>query len=127
MPPEHVQRKILKHLKDIENYWKDTNNVSQTYRRVLEWILRFKKASSGKGLPFDLPYLELYERLIRGKKFMDMIDTETDISIKRQCANLDTLIEQMDNSGDWSCQFKKSVKMLKFARKWFKKLRAVLL
>jgi len=121
------KRKILKHLKDIENYWKDSNNVSQTYRRVLEWILRFKKASSGKGLPFDLPYLELYERLIRGKKFMDMIDTETDISIKRQCANLDTLIEQMDNSKDWSCQFKKSVKMLKFARKWFKKLRAVLL
>lgn len=118
---------IYKTLKDIEKYWQQTNNVSETYRLVLQWILEFKQASSGKGLPFDLPYLELYERLIKGKKFIDTLDIKTDISIEKHRQNFDILIERMDYSQEWNPQFKKSVRMLKFARKWFTKLRGVLL
>ena len=121
------KRKIYKNLKDIEKYWQETNNVSETYRLVLQWILGFKQASSGKGLPFDVPYLELYERLIKGKKFIDTIGTKTDISIEKHRRNFDILIERMDYSQEWNPQFKKSVRMLKFARKWFTKLRGVLL
>ena len=116
-----------KNFKDIEKYWEDTKNVLETYRLVLWWILRFKQASSGKGIPFDLPYLDLYERLIRGKKLIDTIFTEADISIKRHYYDFSNLIEQMNNSRDWSPKFKRLVKMLKFSRKWFNKLRGVLL
>jgi hypothetical protein len=69
----------------------------------------------------------LYERLIKGKKFIDTIDTKTDLSIEKHRRNFDILIERMDNSQEWYPQFKKSVRMLKFARKWFAKLRGVLL
>ena len=75
-----------------------------------------------------MPYLELYERLIKGKKFIDTLDTKTDISIEKHRQNFDILIERMDDySHEWNPQFKKSVRMLKFARKWFTKLRGVLL
>lgn len=121
------KRKIFKNLKDIEKYWQKANNVSETYRLVLQWILKFKQASSGKGLPFDLPYLELYERLIKGKKFIDTMDTKTDISIEKHRRDFDILIEKIDYTQEWSPQFKKSVSLLKFARKWFTKLRGVLL
>lgn len=121
------KRKIYKNFKDIEKHWQETNNVSETYRLVLQWILGFKQASSGKGLPFDVPYLELYERLIKGKKFIDTIGTKTDISIEKHSRNFDILIERMDYSQEWNPQFQKLVRMLKFARKWFTKLRGVLL
>lgn len=125
--PTGKRKKIYKNLKDIEKYWQETNNVSETYRLVLQWILGFKQASSGKGLPFDVPYLELYERLIKGKKFIDTIGTKIDISIEKHRRNFDILIERMDYSHEWNPQFRKSVRMLKFARKWFTKLRGVLL
>ena len=121
------KRKKYKNLKDIEKYWQKTKNVTEIYRLTLQWILAFKQASSGKGLPFDLPYLDLYERLIRGKKFIDTIDTKSDISIEKHCRNLDTLIAGINNSAEWSSQFKKSVRMLKFAKKQLTKLRGVLL
>ncbi|MCP3876154.1 MAG: transposase, partial [Desulfobacteraceae bacterium] len=115
-----------KTIKDIEKYWQDNKNVSETYRLTLQWILAFKLASSGKGLPFDLPYLDFYERLIRGKKFIDTINTKNDISIKKHYRKLDALIAEINNGAKWSSQFKKSVRMLKFAKKWLTKLRGLL-
>lgn len=125
--PIDKRTKLLhKSFKEIEKYWKDSMNIVETYRLVLLWILNFKQASSGKGLPFDLPYLDLYERLIRAKKLIDTIVTETDISIKGHYGDFNTIFEQMSNCPDWSTKFRRSVKMLKFARKWFNKLRGVL-
>jgi len=118
---------VCKKFEDIEKYWKDTKNILESYRLILAWILRFKQASSGKGIPFDLPYLDLYERLIQGKKLIDTIFTEADVSMKRHRYDFNTLIEQINNSRGWSTKFRRSVKMLKFARKWFNKLRGVLL
>ena len=126
-PIKKRQKVVCKKFENIEKYWKDTKNILETYRLVLAWILRFKQASSGKGIPFDLPYLDLYERLIQGKKLIDTIFTEADISMKRHHYDFNTLIEQINNSRDWSTKFRRSVKMLKFARKWFNKLRGVLL
>ena len=121
------ENKTCKHFKDIETYWMDSKNVLETYRLILLWILRFKQASSGKGIPFDLPYLDLYDRLIQGKKLIDVFFTEADISTERHYYNFNSLIEKMDNTRYWSPKFRKSIKMLKFSRKWLNKLRGVLM
>ena len=81
---EQLEKKAYKHFNEIEKYWNDSKDILQTYRLVLLWILKFKQASSGKGIPFDLPYLDLYDRLIKGKKFIDIIFAEADISIKHE-------------------------------------------
>ena len=124
---DKIEKKGLKDFKDIEQYWKDSKNVQETYRLVLLWILKFKQSSSGKGIPFDLPYLDLYDRLIQGKKLIKMIFTEVDDSNKRYYCDFESLIEKMDNTRYWSAKFRKSIRMLRFSRKWFNKLRGVLL
>ena len=121
------EKKVCKDFKEIEKYWEHSKDVLQTYRLILQWILRFKQACSGKGIPFDLPYLDLYDRLIQGKKLIDVIFTKADISIEGQYCNFNTLIEKMNNTRYWSPKFRKSIKMLKFSRKWFNKLRGVLM
>ena len=118
---------VCKNFKDIEKYWEDSKNVLETHRLVLLWILRFKQASSGKGVPFDLPYLDLYERLIRGKKLIDMIFAEADLTIKKQYCDFNALIGRMENSPYWSPQFRRAVDILKFSRRWFNKLRGALM
>ena len=124
---EQVEKKAYTHFDEIEKYWNDSKNVLQTYRLVLLWILKFKQASSGKGIPFDLPYLDLYDRLIQGKKFIDIIVVEADISIKQHYCDFNILIKKVENTRYWSSKFRKSIKMLKFSRKWFTKLRGVLM
>lgn len=124
---DQLEKKAYNHFNEIEKYWNDSKNILQTYRLILLWILRFKQASSGKGIPFDLPYLDLYDRLIQGKKFIDMIFAEADISIKQHYCYFNTLIEKVENTRYWSPKFRKSIKMLKFSRKWFAKLRGVLM
>ena len=124
---EQLEKKAYNHFKEIEKHWNDSKDVLQTYRLVLLWILKFKQASSGKGIPFDLPYLDLYDRLIQGKKFIDMIFAEADIAIKQHYCYFNTLIEKVENTRYWSPKFRKSIKMLKFSRKWFNKLRSVLM
>ena len=124
---EILEKKTCKHFKEIEKYWNDSKNILQTYRLVLLWILKFKQASSGKGIPFDLPYLDLYDRLTQGKKFIDMIFVEADIVNKQHYCYFNTLIEKVENTRYRSSKFKKSIKLLKFSRKWFTKLRGVLM
>lgn len=116
-----------KNFKDIKKYWNDTKNVLETHRLVLLWILGFKQASSGKGVPFDLPYLDLYERLIQGKKLIDTIFKEADMTIKGHYRDFNALIDKMENSRYWRPQFKRALNILKFSRKWFNKLRGALL
>lgn len=118
---------VYKSFKDIEQYWEDTKNILETHRLVLTWIIKFKQASSGKGVPFDLPYLDLYERLNQGKKLIDTIFTEGDITIKKYCLNFNTLINRIHNCPQWGSDFKQKIKFLKFSRKWFTKLRGALL
>ena len=56
-------------LSDIKKYYEKNRNVVHIYSLVLHacimWILKFKTDSTGKGFPFDLPYLDLYIRLIK--------------------------------------------------------------
>ncbi len=124
---EQLEKKTYNHFNEIEKYWNDSQNVLQTYRLVLLWILKFKQASSGKGIPFDLPYLDLYDRLIQGKKFIDMIFAQADISVKQYYCYFNILIEKVENTRYVSPKFRKSIKLLKFSRKWFAKLRGVLM
>lgn len=124
---DQLEKKAYNHFNEIEKYWNNSQDILQTHRLVLLWILKFKQASSGKGIPFDLPYLDLYERLIQGKKLIDVIFAEADISIKQHYCYFNTLIEKVENTRYWSPKFRKSIKMLKFSRKWFTKLRGVLM
>jgi len=124
---EPLEKKTYNHFNEIEKCWNDSKNVLQTYRLVLLWILKFKQASSGKGIPFDLPYLDLYDRLIQGKKFIDTIFVEADLSMKQHYCYFNTLIEKVENTPYLSSKFRKSIKMLKFSRKWFTKLRGALM
>jgi hypothetical protein len=93
----------------------------------LLWILKFKQASSGKGIPFDLPYLDLYDRLPQGKKFIDIIFVQADVTIKQHYCYFNTLMEKVENTRYVSSKFRKQMKMLKFSRKWFTKLRGALM
>ena len=111
----------------MKKYWNNSRNILQTYRLILLWILKFKQASSGKGIPFDLPYLDLYDRLIQGKKFIDIIFVQADITIKQYYCNFNTIIEKVENTRYTSSKFKKRIKMVKFSRKWFAKLRGALM
>lgn len=124
---EQLEKKTYNHFNEIEKYWNESQNVLQTYRLILLWILKFKQASSGKGIPFDLPYLDLYDRLIQGKKFIDMIFAQADICVKQHYCYFNTLIEKVENTRYLSPKFRKSIKLLKFSRKWFTKLRGVLM
>jgi len=116
-----------KNLNEIEKHWADSKNVLETHRLIVLWILSFKKSSSGKGLPFDLPYLDLYERLIQGKKLVDTIFKEADAKAKEYYCNFNFFINKMDSSSYWSPKFSRAVNNLKFSRKWFNKLRGTLL
>ena len=73
-----VSKKKSKNICTIEKGWIESGNVLQTYENILEWILKYKQDSTGKGLPFDLPYLDLYKRLKRGEKLIKAIFHKAD-------------------------------------------------
>ncbi len=119
------KNKTFKNFRDIESYWKNSKDSAETYRLTIEWILKFKQASSGKGIPFDLPYLDFYDRLFQAKKLIDTLNPEKDTN--QYICEFNNLIEKINNSRAWNPKFKRSIKVLNFSRKWFYKLRAVLL
>lgn len=115
-----------KTLADIEKYWAESGNGADTCYLVLRWILRFKQDSSGKGIPFDLPYLDLYERLVQGKELLNTITRSSNGYPKHVYEKLDDLINKMENDVYWSPKFKQAIITLTFMRKWFNKLRGAL-
>jgi len=122
---DEQKRSPYKKLKDIEQYWEHTHCVLETYCRTLDWILNFKKASSGKGVPFDLPYLDLYERLVRGKKLIDKIFV--DVALNEHYVKFTASIDRMNNCSHWGTEFRQNISFLRYARKWFTKLRGALM
>ncbi len=122
---DKMKNKTFKNFKDIETFWKSSKNSVKTYRLIIEWILKFKQASSGKGVPFDLPYLDLYDRLFQAKKLIDSLNPDKEIN--KCIREFNVWIEQIKNSRAWNPDFKNSIKMLTFSRRWFYKLRAILM
>jgi hypothetical protein len=55
----------------------DEHNISPgragiaTVRALSQWVLDFHAQSTGQGFPFDRPYLDLYDRCIKGRRAID--------------------------------------------------------
>lgn len=126
--PESGHPKELKILSEIEEYFKKTANVLGTYRYVLIWILNFKQASSGKGVPFDLPYLDLFHRFLDGKAVIDKIFVKATPYTRQKYYRhgFCPIVEKTKKLGVDEPGFRKATNQLEFAQKWFNKLRATL-
>jgi hypothetical protein len=118
----------LKTVGEIEDYLEKTGDVLGTYKYVLRWILNFKTDSSGKGVPFDLPYLDLYYRFVLGKQIIDKIFAESSIEmrLKYYRHGFCQVVEKTKKLGYGEPGFRKALRQLEYAHKWFNKLRAVL-
>jgi len=120
--------KELKTISKIEEYWDKTGDVLGSYRYVLCWILNYKQDSSGKGVPFDLPFLDLYHRLLAAKELVERIFAGADREerIKYYRHGFCRILEKTKKFGQNEMGFRKALHQLKYAHKWFNKLRAVL-
>ena len=121
-----VNKKIIKNINLIEKEWLETGNVLQTYCNVLEWILIFKQDSTGKVVPFDLPYLDLYNRLKRGETLIKVIFHKADDKIKHHNDDFCAAINMIGKISNQAEEFKKNISLLKYSRKWFNRLRGAL-
>lgn len=120
---------ILKAIDEIEKYWIKTADVLGTYWYILKWTLNFKQDSTGKGVPFDLPYLDFYHRFAIGKKLLDTIFEKTlnaDYYEKYYRLGFCAVVAKL-NKGDKDAQkFRSSIRHLEYVKRWFNKLRGVL-
>lgn len=123
--------KTCKTLEQIKVHWIESEDLPHTYRQVLQWILRFKQDSSGKGIPFDLPYLDFYQRFKKGKKLIDEIFSDKSKSdpgtrLTYYYNGFQKIIKKMKTAELKKSEFKSTVRRLEFSRKWFTRLRGVL-
>jgi len=120
---------VLKSIDEIEKYWIKTADVLGAYGYILKWILNFKQDSTGKGVPFDLPYLDFYHRFVKGKKLIDTIfkkTPNTDYYEKYYRSGFCAVVAKLNKGGKDAQKFKSSIRYLEYVKKWFSKLRGVL-
>lgn len=120
-----------KSFEEIKTYWMDSGDALGTYQHVLSWILRFKQDSSGKGVPFDLPYLDFFHRFMTGNKLIDVVfsdkkKTDPGNRLKFYYNGLLTIVKKMNTAETKNRAFKAHVRQLEYSRKWFTKLRGAL-
>ncbi len=120
--------KELKTIDEILEYLTLTGDILGSYRYTLLWILNYKQDSSGKGLPFDLPFLDIYHRLLTAKDLVDEIFTgaTSEIRMKHYLHGFCRVLEKTNGLGFHDTGFRKAIRKMEFGRKWFDKLRAVL-
>ncbi len=126
--PQAGYAKELKTVEAIEQYFEKTGDVLGAYKYMLRWMLHYSQDSSGKGIPFDLPYLDFYRRFITGKKVIDRIfaESSTEIWFKYYRHGFCQVAKKTKNLGYQEPGFRKALRQLEYAHKWFNKLRAVL-
>lgn len=121
--------KIIKSFNEIEKYWLKTADVLRTYGYILKWILNFKQDSTGKGVPFDLPYLDFYHRITAGKKVIDTIFEKilnSDYYEKYYRLGFCTVVAKLNKRDKDAQKFREAICHLEYVKKWFSKLRGVL-
>ena len=118
----------LKTIERIEKYWENTGDTLGTYRAVLHWILSYKQESSGKGLPFDLPFLDLYHRVHISKALVEKIfcESSSELRLKYYLRGYCGVLDKTNHLGFNEKGFRRVVRNLEYAHRWFNKLRAVL-
>ena len=120
---------ILKSIDEIEKYWIKTADVLATYWYILKWILNFKQDSTGKGVPFDLPYLDFYHRFATGKKLLYTIfekGLNADYHEKYFRLGFCEIVAKLNKRDKDAQKFRSSICHLEYVKKWFIKLRGVL-
>ena len=128
----HNDPKPLPHLTNsiekIETYWTDTKDTLNSYRYVLAWILKFKQDSSGKGVPFDLPFLDFYNRFMKGKELINKIFKKglPIYQSKYYRHGFNLVVEKFKTGSDDARKFRKSIRHLQYLKNWFTKLRGTL-
>ncbi len=120
-----------KSFEEIKTYWMDSGDALVTYHHLLLWILKFKQDSSGKGVPFDLPYLDFYHRFTRGKKLIDVVfsdkkRTDSSTRLKFYFNGFLTIIDKINANKTKNKNFKAHIRQLEYSRKLFTKLRGTL-
>jgi hypothetical protein len=120
-----------KSFEEIKTYWIDSGDALVTYQHILLWMLKFKQDSSGKGVPFDLPYLDFYHRYMRGKKLIDVVfsdkkRTDSSTRLKFYYNGFLTIVDKMNIDKTKNKEFKANIRQLEYSRKWFTKLRGAL-
>jgi hypothetical protein len=125
---EGIKAKELNTIEKIEKYWAKTEDTLGAYRATMRWILNYRQDSSGKGLPFDLPFLDLFHRLLAGKDLIDKVfsNASSEMRLKFYLHGFCRVLEKTNHLGAKEKGFRKAVRNLGYARKWFYKLRAVL-
>ena len=95
---------------------------------MLLWILNYKQDSTGKSVPFDLPFLDLYHRFITSKDLIARIfeDASAEDRQKYYRHGFCRIVERTNRLGHIEPGFRKTLHLLEFKHKWFNKLRAVL-
>ena len=125
--PKAGYPKYMKTLDDIGAYMEKTSDILGAYQYVLRWILNFKQDSSGKGIPFDLPYFDLYNRFVAGKKFIDKIFAKASVEMRlKYYYDFCQVMKKTNKLGNHEPGFRKALRQLEYAYKWFNKLRAIL-
>ena len=126
--PQTGYPKELKTIGNIHAYWDTTGDVLGAYQYALRWILHFRQDSSGKGVPFDLPYLDLYHRLVTGKELIEKIFTTAriELRLKYYRHGFCSVIEKTKKLGYREPGFVTALHQLEYMHTWFNKLRAVL-
>ncbi len=119
-------KKIMKKLAEIEAFFNESKDVLKTYYYVLLWILNFKKESNGKGMPFDLPYLDFYLNLEEGRKFLDKIFKKADEKELERYKSFNTIVTRIDGNSKNHKEFREAISNLKYMKKHFNKLRSIL-
>lgn len=118
-------------LEEIKKYWIDSGEALVTYHHVLSWILKYRQDSSGKGVPFDMLYLDFFHRFMTGKKIIDGVfsdkkTTDPGMRLKYYDRGFLTIVKRTNSASEKNKEFKKHVCLLEYSRKWFTKLRGVL-
>lgn len=126
--PQAGYPKELNTLGEIEQYVERTGDVPGAYKYVLRWILNFAQDGSGKGVPFDLPYLDLYNRFVAGKKTIDRLFAESSAQMRLRYYRhgFCQLVDKTKKLGHNEPGFRQALDQLQYAHKWFNKLRAAL-
>lgn len=120
-----------KSIEEIKKHWLDSGDALVTYQYVLSWILKFRQDSSGKGIPFDLPYLDFFHRFMAGKKMIDVVfsdrkKTDPGMRFRFYYNGFQKIEKKVNAASEKNKGFKENVRKLVYSQKWFKKLRGAL-
>ncbi|MFC1708102.1 hypothetical protein ACFL59_15000 [Planctomycetota bacterium] len=95
---------------------------------LVSWILAYSRAGHGYGFPFDVPYLELYERIVAVREVLAGIRTTWTDKAERVAAELRRVhrILETVTAGEHAAEFGRIVREIRRDRTIFERLREAL-